>query len=293
MGSILSPYMTTEDTQKMTELVERQRRFFTEVMASRPVAHDVELRDTELGGIPALEVTITGTRPRGTTLWIHGGAFVAGSPRNTLGPAANVARVSSTRVLSIDYRLAPEHPHPAALDDALTAYRAALDQVPIDDLAVGGESAGGALTLALLVAARDAGLPLPRGAVVLSPVSDLTMAGESHHTKAEADPVVTRDALQAAFQAYLGGADADRPLVSPLFADLAGLPPMLLQVGSCEVLLDDSTRLASRLAAADVAVTLEVTPGMSHVFQARGPELPEAARALESIGRFLRRSLDA
>ncbi|MEV6931872.1 alpha/beta hydrolase [Dactylosporangium sp. NPDC051485] len=280
------------DTQKMTELIDRQRRFFAEVMASRPVADDVRLRDTTLGGIPALEVTIEGTRPRGAALWIHGGAFVAGSPRNALAPAAHVARASGTRVLSIDYRLAPEHPYPAPLDDALAAYRAVLDEVPVDDLAVGGESAGGTLTLALLVAVRDAGLPLPRAAVVFSAASDLTMASESYHTKAAVDPVVTADALQAGFQAYIGGADADRPLVSPLFADLAGLPPTLVQAGSHEVLLGDSTRLASRLAAADVAVTLEITPGMSHVFQARGPELPQAARALESVGRFLRQSLD-
>lgn len=284
--------MTALDTQKMTELIDRQRRFFTEVMASRPVAGDALLRDTALGAIPALEVTIAGIRPRGTTMWIHGGSFVAGSPRTALAPAVNVARASGTRVLSIDYRLAPEHPHPAPLDDALAAYRALLDEVPADELTVGGESAGGGLTFALLVAARDAGLPLPRAAVVFSPASDLTMAGESFRTKAAVDPVITAEALQAGFQAYVGGAAADRPLVSPLFADLAGLPPTLVQAGSHEVLLDDSTRLASRLAAADVAVTLEITPGMSHVFQARGPELPQAARALDSAGRFLRRSLD-
>jgi monoterpene epsilon-lactone hydrolase len=286
-------YMTPLDAQKITEHVERQRAFFTDVMAARPVPDDVRLRDTELGGIPALEVTIQQTRPRGTTLWLHGGAFVAGSPRNALAPAANVARVSGTRVLSIDYRLAPEHPHPAAVDDALAAYRAVLDEVPAGELAVAGESAGGTLALALLVAARDAGLPLPRAAVVFSPASDLTMAGPSFRTKAEVDPVVSVEALQAAFQAYLGETDATRPLVSPLFADLAGLPPTLIQCGSHEVLLDDSTRLAARLAAADVAVALEVTAGMSHVFQARGPELAEAAEALRSAGRFVRHHLGA
>ncbi|WP_067676716.1 alpha/beta hydrolase [Nocardia miyunensis] len=284
--------MTIVDTNKMTELIDRQRRFFTEVMAFRPIADDVRLRDTALGAIPTLEVTIEGTRPSGVMLWIHGGAFVAGSPRNTLAPAANVARAARTRVLSIDYRLAPEHPHPAPLDDALAAYRALLDEVPIDEITVGGESAGGTLALGLLVAARDAGLPLPRAAVVFSPASDLTMAGESYRTKATVDPVVTAEALQAAFHAYLGGTNAGRPLVSPLFADLAGLPPTLVQAGSHEVLLDDATRLASRLAAADVAVTLEVTPGMSHVFQAKGSEVPEAAWALENVGRFLRQSLD-
>lgn len=278
------PYMTV-----VHELIEDQRRFFAEVMGARPIAPDVRLRETDLG----LEVTITGTRPRGTVLWVHGGAFVAGSARTAVAPAVHVARAAGARLLSIDYRLAPEHPHPAALDDALAAYWAVLAAVPAHELAVAGESAGGTLTLALLLAARDAGLPLPRAAVVLSPASDLTMAGASHRTKSGVDPVVRADLLRASFEAYRAGADAADPRISPLHADLAGLPPTLIQCGSHEVLLDDSTRLAARLAAADVAVTLEVAPGMPHVFQARGPELPEAGAALRSIGRFLREHLDA
>ena len=160
-------------------------------------------------------------------------------------------------------------------------------------MVVGGESAGGTLTIALLVAARDAGLPLPRAAVVFSPASDLTLSGQSHRNKAAVDRIVDAEALRAAFQAYLDGGSAERPLASPLFADLTGLPPILVQCGSYEVLLDDSTRLAARLAAADVAVALEITPGGSHVFQAHGPELPAAADALLSAGGFLRRHLDA
>lgn len=283
--------MTPTDTLTQTALIDRQRRFFTEVMATRPIADDVRLRDTTLGAIPTLEITIEGTRPHGVMLWIHGGGFVAGSPRTTLGPAVNVARASGMRLLSIDYRLAPEHPFPAPLDDALAAYRALLDEVPIDEITVGGESAGGALTLALLVAARDAGLPLPRAVIVFSPPADRTMTGQSYLTKAAVDPILTTEALQAGFHAYRGKINADHPLVSPLFADLTGLPPTLIQVGSHEILLDDATRLATRLATADVTVTLEVTPGMPHGFQARGPESPEAARALQNVRRFLRQTL--
>jgi len=290
---MLARYMTTLDARRITELVQRQRRFFGEVLAARPLAADVQLRDTALGRIAALEVLAGDAPQRGTMLWIHGGAFVAGSPRSAVAPAANVARAATVRAVSIDYRLAPEHPHPAAIEDALASYRALLDEVPAGDVVVGGESAGGTLTIALLVAARDAGLPLPRAAVVFSPASDLTLSGQSHRNKAAVDRIVDAEALRAAFQAYLDGGSAERPLASPLFADLTGLPPILVQCGSYEVLLDDSTRLAARLAAADVAVALEITPGGSHVFQAHGPQLPAAADALRSAGRFLRRHLDA
>ena len=207
--------MPEYDTQRTHELITGQRRFFADVMAARPLAPDVRLRDTELGGVPALEVTISGRATRGTIIWLHGGAFVAGSPRTALGPAANLARASAARVLSIDYRLAPEHPYPAAVDDALTAYRAVLDAGGVDDLIIGGESAGGALAVALLVAARDAELPPARAALMFSPVTDLTMAGPSYLSKADIDPVVTREAIGAGYFAYAAGVEPDRPALSP------------------------------------------------------------------------------
>jgi epsilon-lactone hydrolase len=264
-----------------------QRRFFDDVMGARPVAGDVRMSRTELGGIAALQVTIDGLEARGTMLWFHGGGYVAASARTALAPAANVARAAKVRVLSVDYRLAPEHPFPAAVLDALTAYRALIEEVPVKQIVVGGESAGGGLVLSMLIAARAAGLPMPRAVVMFSPLTDLTFSGESTTTKADVDPVLSVDRLSTTVAAYVGEADASLPLLSPLFADLSKLPPLLIQVGSFEVLLDDSVRLAARAAAVDVAVSLQVARGMSHVFQSRGTEETQAAQALESVGAFV------
>ena len=264
-----------------------QRRFFDDVMGARPVAGDVRMIPTELGAITALQVTIEGLVPLGTMLWFHGGGYVAASARTAVAPAANVARAAKVRVLSVDYRLAPEHPFPAAVLDALTAYRALLQDVPVKQIVVGGESAGGGLVIAMLIAARAAGLPMPRAVVMFSPLTDLTFSGESATTKADVDPVLSVERLSSTVAAYIGGANAKLPLLSPLFADLSDLPPLLIQVGSFEVLLDDSVRLAARAAAADVAVSLQVAQRMPHVFQSRGAEETQAVQALESVGAFI------
>jgi epsilon-lactone hydrolase len=268
-------------------IVLAQRRFFDEVMGSLPVAADVRMSSIELGGTAALEVTINGPEPHGTMLWFHGGGYVAASPRTAMAPAANVARAANVRVVSVDYRLAPEHPFPAAVLDALAAYRALLQEVPVKQVLVGGESAGGGLVLAMLVAARSAGLPMPRAVVTFSPLTDLTFSGESTTTKADVDPVLSVECLSTTVATYIGGSNAKVPLLSPLFADLSHMPPLLIQVGSFEILLDDSLRLAARAAAADVAVTLNVAPGMPHVFQSRGADEAHAAQALESVRAFV------
>lgn len=259
-------------------------------MGSRPVPDGVRRSSSQLGGLPVLDVTIDGIEPRGTLLWFHGGGFVAGSAEITIGKAALTARATRTRVRSVDYRLAPEHPFPAAPDDALSAYRAVLAEVPADQLLVGGESAGAALALGAVIAARDEGLPLPRGIVVYSPPTDLSRTGASYRTKAAVDESLTPDGVAEVFGAYAGRVPLDDPRLSALYADLRGLPPMIVVVGSHEILLDDALALIAHAAAADVDVDLVVGAGMPHVFPGR-EGLRRADEALEAVGAFARRRL--
>jgi len=202
--------------------------------------------------------------------------------------ASQVGRRTSAKVISVDYRLAPEHPYPAAVDDALAAFEALLqDGIAASDIAFAGESAGGGLAVATLVNARDRGLPMPAAAFVMSPMTDLTLAGTTMETKRELDPLLSPEALEARITDYTAGQDAALGLISPLFADLSGLPPLIIQAGTHEVLLDDAVRLAQQAVTADVEVTLDVTPGVPHVFQAYYPILDEAAAALDRAGQFL------
>ncbi len=204
------------------------------------------------------------------------------------GLASQVGRRTGAKVISVDYRLAPEHPYPAAVDDALTAYEALLrGGTAPSDIAFAGESAGGGLAVATLVNARDHGLPLPAAAFVMSPYADLTLSGATMETKRGADPLFTPEAFQARVTDYTSGQDAALGLISPIFAELSGLPHLIIQAGTHEVLLDDALRLARAAALADVEVTLDVTPGVPHVFQAYYPMLDEATAALDRAGQLL------
>jgi acetyl esterase/lipase len=272
----------------------KQREIFTRMLTARPLPDDVVLTPGTLGDVPVLEITIDGIAPGGTLLWFHGGFYVLGSPRTSAALASNVARRTGMRVISVDYRLAPEHPFPAALDDALAAYRALLCETCAgggDRIAVVGESAGAGLAAALLVRAREHGLPMPAAGVLFSPYADLTLGGASMTAKAAADPSFTPDAIAVRAKDYLGAADPADPLISPVFADLRGLPPLLIQAGSNEVLLDDAVRLAARAAADDVPVCLEVTPGVPHLFQAFAAMLDEGEAALNRVTGFLHTAL--
>ena len=264
------------------------RRLLRELTSAQPLPAGVTVTAAALGGVPAAQITIDGVEPCHVVLYFHGGVYVLGDAFQAAGLAAQVGRRTGARVISVDYRLAPEHPYPAAVDDALAAYRALLDAgIDPSDIALAGESAGGGLAVATLVNARDHGLPLPAAAFVMSPYADLTLAGTTMETKRAADPLLSRENLQARVGDYAAGHDPAAGLISPVFADLSGLPPLIIQAGTHEVLLDDAVRLARQAATADVAVTLDITPRVPHVFQAYYPILDEAAAALDRAGQLL------
>lgn len=258
---------------------------------TRPAPEGVAVRKTVLGGRPALELEPAGAADRGRLLYLHGGGYVIGSPDTHTGLAGELAARTGLRATSVDYRLAPEHPFPAAVDDGLAAYRDLLATgADPRELVVAGDSAGGGLSIATLLAAREAGLPQPAAVVVFSPWVDLTLSGESIRTKEDADPIFSEADVRAYADLYIGSgnrSNRNHPLASPVFADLAGLPPLLVQVGADEVLLDDAVRLAARAGAAGVEATLEIGPGLPHVYQTEYGRLDEADAALDRAARFL------
>jgi acetyl esterase/lipase len=268
--------------------VSEQRRMLHDLTSSQPLPADVKVTATELGGVRAAEITVDGVEPRHGVLYFHGGVYVLGDGFSSADLAAQIGRRTAAKIYSVDYRLAPEHPYPAAIDDALAAYEAVLRQgTAAEDIVIAGESAGGGLAVATLVNARDHGLPLPAAAYLMSPYADLTLTGASIDAKRELDPLLSRELLQARIPDYAAGHDPASPLISPVFADLSGLPPLVIQCGSHEVLLDDAVRLARQAAAADVTVTLDVTPEVPHVFQVYYPILDEAAAALDRAAALL------
>ena len=268
--------------------VSEQRRLLREFASAQPLPADVTVTAAVLGGVPTAEITVDGIEPRRIVLYFHGGVYVIGDAFQAADLASQVGRRTRAKVISVDYRLAPEHPYPAAVDDALAAYEALLrGGTAPSDIAFAGESAGGGLAIATLVNARDHALPLPAAAYVMSPYVDLTLAGATMETKREVDALMSREALQARVTDYTAGQDAASGLISPIFADLSGLPPLIIQAGSHEVLLDDALGLAREAATADVEVTLEITPGVPHVFQAYSALLDEAPAALDRAGQLL------
>ncbi len=247
-----------------------------------------ERQPLTIGTIPAEWLTPSGVQQGRTLLYIHGGGFVAYSINTHRSLATNIAHAGHARALIIEYGLAPEHPFPAGLQDCLASYRWLLDNgIQPQHLVVAGDSAGGNLTLALLVRLRDLGLPLPAAAVCLAPATDLTLSGESFTRNARADFLIDQREIEYWLALYLCGHDPCDPLASPLYADLHGLPPLLLQVGDAEMLFSDSTRFAEKARLAGVDVTLEVMPQGQHVQQMAANLLPEARQAIQHIGQFI------
>ena len=242
----------------------------------------------DANGVTAEWVTASGVEQNRVLLYLHGGGYVFGSPLSHRALAWRLTEAARMRVLMVDYRLAPEHPFPAAVEDATAAYRWLLDEgYDPGQIAVGGDSAGGGLAVALLVNLKNVGLPRPACAILLSPWTDLTCAGASVETNASADAMLTPEVLRQFASLYVGARDLAAPLASPLFADVAGLPTTLIQVGSTEVLLSDAERLASRLGDAGCQVMLDVWPKMPHVWQLAPAQLPEGRQAIDRLATFL------
>ncbi len=250
----------------------------------------VTVRTVQASGIHAEWIEPAGKNALRTILYLHGGGYCICSLDTHRGLAARLALSAQARLLIIDYRLAPEHPFPAALEDALAAYNWLLAQgTPERQIAIGGDSAGGGLALATAIGLREGNQTLPAALFLLSPWTDLTFSGESVHTKRDIDPIFGSDGARLNFApAYLGSNNPTNPLISPLFADVHGLPPTLIQVGSDEILLDDSTRLDEKLKAAQVPTRLVIWQGMWHVFQVFSPYVPEGQQAILQVGDFIR-----
>jgi monoterpene epsilon-lactone hydrolase len=265
-----------------------ERANFEKMLSAQPLADDVSTTAGELGGVRVLNIETGDANHDAVMLWFHGGWYVIGSPRTSAGLSSDLARRVGAKIISVDYRLAPEHPYPAALQDATAAYRGLLDSgVDPRSIAIVGESAGGGLAVALLASLAENGLAQPAAAFLLSPWTDLTLSGETMTSMVGIDPVFTREKVSVRAADYVGSTDPTDPSISPIFADLHGLPPILIQAGSHEILLDDSIRLARRAAIDDVDITLDVTPGVPHGFQAFAAILDEGDAALTRAAAFL------
>ncbi len=266
------------------------RAGFEQLGAMFPVPGDVQCEPVMAGSVKAEWITAPGAAADRAILYLHGGGYVIGSINTHRALGAAISLASKSRVLAIDYRLAPENPHPAAVEDAVATYRWLLKQgLSPKRLAIAGDSAGGGLTVATLVALRDAKDPLPACGVCLSPWVDLEGVGDSMTKLASVDPMVQKDGLVQMAAAYLGGKDARTPLAAPLYANLSGLPPLLIQVGTWETLLDDASRLAERAKKAGVTVTYQPWEGMIHVWQLFAPMLDEGKQAIDKIGEYVQK----
>ncbi len=272
---------------------ERRKRL-DEVGSVWSVADDIKLAAVNVNGLPGEWSIVPGSDPSRVLMFFHGGGYCSGSILSHRRLVTEAGRAAGARTLAIGYRLAPEHPFPAAYDDALTAWRFLRDEnISAAHIAIGGDSAGAGLTVALITRLRDAHEELPSCAWLISPWTDLTMSGSTLLSKEAVDPLIHKHYLNELADGYLpAGIDRKDPRVSPLFADLKGFPPTLIQVGSAETLLDDAARFAAVAGAADVRVTLEIWPQMIHAWPLWNAHLEPGRRALASAGTFIRESLE-
>ncbi len=279
--------------QKTSELdVETFRNKLIKLSSMVMIPKDVICEPIKIGDISAEWITMSDANIHNVILYLHGGAYIAGSINTHRELASRLSRASKTRILIIDYRLAPEYCFPAAIDDAIAAYNWLINVEKINptNLIIAGDSAGGGLTLAALINIRDEGVALPVAAICLSPWTDLALTGESMKIKVEDDPFISPELGEFSVNLYLRGENPRNPLASPLYADLQGLPPLFIQVGTSEILLDDSVRFAERAKNAGVDVELDIWEEMIHVFAAFAALTPEGQQAIEKIGEFIQKS---
>lgn len=266
--------------------VEKERSFLDKM--SGMTASRKPGQATNIGGVPGEWQHCASGEVQRTILYLHGGGYALGGPDSHRDMVGDIVDAAQAKALILDYRLGPETPFPGAVDDAVAGYKGLLDEGELPEkIFLAGDSAGGGLTVAALVAIKDAGLAMPAGGVCISPWADLTFSGRSMHTKALVDAMLSKEILSWMADLYLAGQDASHPLASPIFADLSGLPPLLIQVGGDEVLLDDALRLHDAAKAAGVDSTLEVWDGMMHVWHLMAKFVPEGKLAIKAMGEFM------
>ncbi len=272
--------------------VQQTRELFDRIAGLFPAADRVDVERVSFAGLPAEWLSPVTPVANKVLLYLHGGAYILGSCASHRHMVSYLARYTGIRALLPEYRLAPEHPFPAAIDDATRVYRALLEQgIRPADIVVAGDSAGGGLTMAMLLSLRDAGDPMPATAILLSPWVDLATRGESMATRSEQDPWFHEDDIDLVARYYCDARDLDNPLVSPVYAELHGLPPVHIQVGDHEVLLSDSTRLADGIRTAGGEASVDIWEGMWHVFQMFVSLMPESRRALRKLAMTIQEEL--
>jgi len=287
---ILELLNSMPDTSGLT--FEERRSNFEEQASQLPVAENVSCEPLSVAGIPAEWIVPAETPERSVLLYLHGGGYCIGSINTHRGMVSHIAMAAETKTLLIDYRLAPENPFPAAVEDSTSAYKWLLSQgIDSRDIIIAGDSAGGGLTVSTLVSLKEKGIPLPAAAVLISPWMDLAITGNSVISKADIDPMVTKEGLIEMAEAYTDDTDHRAPLASPLYAELKGLPPMLIHVGTSEILYDDATRLVDHARKSGVEVTINTAEGMCHVWHYFTIMLPEALEAIKEIAVFMREHL--
>ncbi len=277
--------------KEIKKRVKEGRAGILELARLAPLHKDTKLENVDAGGVPAAWMITPEVAKDRAILYLHGGGYVQGSITSHQDLAQRISIASKTKLLILDYRLAPEHPFPAALEDSVRAYEWLINNEGYDpkDLIIAGDSAGGGLTLATLVKLRDQEVQLPAAAVCLSPWTDLALTGDSLKLKIHEDPFVSPDRLMFSAGLYLGKTDPKNPFASPLYADFKGFPPLCIQVGSAEILLDDATRLAKRAKKAGIEVQLDIWEDMIHVFQAFAVMAPEGTEGINKIGEFIKK----